>query len=248
MQQHQSTITNISLQDVAIALALTLLAFITRIYGLGTWDIILDEYFTVTDAANRTMTLINPAYYWLVLGSFKLFGVTEWSVRFPSMVLGVISVPVFFITWRNILGRHAALIGSVLIIFSSWHLWHSQYARFYTGVFLFASLAYTFYYSAILSGRRSQLVLSLLCSGVAFLFHATAILVPASIAIFSIAILVYDHPSMRGYSRRIATLYLAVCVLGALAMIPRLWRLSEHWQSMDQILGQVTRHPVAEVD
>jgi len=238
MQHHQSIATSISPQDIAIALGLTLLALITRIYGLGTWAIIQDEYFTVTDAANRTMTLINPAYYWLVLGSFKLFGVSEWSVRFPSMVLGVISVPVFYLTWRNILGRHAALIGSVLIIFSSWHLWHSQYARYYTGVFLFASLAYTFYYGAILSGRRSQLVLSLLCSAAAFLFHATAILVPVSLAVFSVAILLLDRPSTHNYSRNIAKLYLAVCVLGALAMAPVLWQQSQLWQSTGQSWGK----------
>lgn len=131
--------------ELFIILALLVLAAATRIYGLSEWALMADEYYTYFKAYDRINTIINPAYYFLTVVCFEAFGVSEWAARLPAFLFGTLSVPVFYVTWSRVIGRNAAIISAILIILSSWHLWYSQQARFYPGVFIFGSLAFYFF-------------------------------------------------------------------------------------------------------
>lgn len=85
------------------------------------------------------------------------------------MLLGMLSVPVFSVTRRDFIGRNAALVGSLLIIFNAWHLWYSQYSRFYTGAILFGSLSYYLFYQALLRDDLRRLSGVLITVAVGFL-------------------------------------------------------------------------------
>jgi 4-amino-4-deoxy-L-arabinose transferase-like glycosyltransferase len=224
-------------KDLAILVGLILFALVSRGYGLAQWDFVVDEYYTVYEAEQRYKSLTNPAYYALVLGSFKLFGVTEWSARLPAMVLGVLAVPIFYLTWRNVLGRNVALIGALLIIFSSWHLWYSQYSRFYSGVFLFGSLSYFFYYRAIRLDSVRYLLWAMLANVVGFLFHATFILVPVSCAVFSVIVLLWRQSRIQAHSARVAKMHVALVGAAGLIAMPFLWDLGELWYRSEQLWG-----------
>ncbi|QBQ54385.1 glycosyltransferase family 39 protein [Nitrosococcus wardiae] len=238
--------------DWIALLALTFFALVTRSYGLSEWPLVHDEYSTVHAANERYTSLINPAYYTLVVGSFNLFGISEWSARLPAMLLGVLSVPIFYLTWRNVLGRNVALIGALFIIFSSWHLWYSQFSRFYTGVFLFGSLSYYFYYQAIRSDSLRYLVWAILANIAAILFHLTSVMVPASCALFSLIILFSRKGIKAGYSRRIAATHIAICSLAGLISLSFLWQIAvrrmEHaggvtWgDGAGEMILNITRH------
>jgi hypothetical protein len=210
-------------RDFYLSVILLLLAFSSRIYGISDWSFVGDEYPTVRYAAERIYSLINPAYYVLVLGSFGLFGVTEWSARLPAFLLGVASVPVFYLTWRNIVSQNTAFIGALLIIFSGWHLFYSQYSRFYTGVFLFGSLAYFFYYRAVQSDSIKLLFWGVGANLVAILFHITSALIAASFAVFCAIILLIKPNTNPNFSKRIAIIFLAATVIGGLILMPLLW-------------------------
>ncbi len=223
--------------DLAILTALTLIALATRVYGISEWDLVQDEIFTVLHAAERYTSVRNPAYYALVMGSFQLFGVSELSARLPAMLLGTLSVPVFYVTCRSVLGRNVALIGALFIIFSSWHLWYSQFSRFYTGVFLFGSLSYFLYYKAIRLDSPRHLAWAILCNMAGILFHVTSVMVPASCALFSLIVLLSKRAAESGYSRRIARIHLAVCLAGGLIAAPFFWQITEGWHGARQAWG-----------
>lgn len=206
-----------------ITVIFILLGFASRIYGISDWSFIGDEYPTVRYATERIYSLINPAYYVLVLGSFELFGVTEWSARFPAFILGIVSIPVFYLTWRNIVSENVALIGALLIIFSSWHIFYSQFSRFYTGIFLFGSLTYYLYYKAILSDSLKYLCWGMVANIVAILFHLTSILIAASFAFFCIIVLLFKSTIASEYSKRIAVVFLSITAIGGLLLMPLLW-------------------------
>lgn len=242
--------------DLLVLTVLTLLAIATRGYGISDWHIVGDEATTISTAASRYRSLVNPAYYALVLGSFEMLGVSEWSARLPAMLLGILSIPVFYATWKNILGRNAAFIGALLIVLSSWHLWYSQYSRFYTGVFLFGSLSYYLYYQAIRLDSLAYLMWALLANVAGVLFHLTVVMVPASCAVFSFIILLSKRFPDSGYSRRIAAVYLGICSCAGLIGVALLWAVAAERASVgvtwgDTPLGmmlQVTRRvqlPVA---
>ena len=200
-------------------LLLTLLAVVTRVYGIWEWSYDGDEYTTVVNASERARSLINPAYYQLELGSFALFGISEWSARLPATILGIASIPLFYWQWRNVVGRHAALLGGLLIVASSWHLWYSQFARFYSGVFLFASLAWYHWYRAVTLDSVRQLVIALICMLAGCLFHATFVMVPVSCALFAL-LTRFGAVDSSAYSRRIAAIYLMTGIVACLAVSP----------------------------
>lgn len=223
--------------DLLILLVLTFLGLLTRGYGLADWDIIGDEYFTVHFAHERYKSLNNPAYYALVMGSFKLFGMSEWSARLPAMLLGLSAIPVFYLTWRNVIGRNAAIIGAAFIILSSWHLWLSQFSRFYTGVFLFASLSYYFYYQALRLASYRLLALAFAANAIGFLFHVTVAMVPLACGAFSLVVVAFRRRAEPGFSARIATIHLLVLGVAGLAALPLLWSVGSTWSGMGQMWG-----------
>jgi hypothetical protein len=208
---------------VAITIALSIAVIVTRLYGLSLWPIVEDETSTVRYAAVRAHGRVNPAYYILVVAFSRLFGSSEWIARLPAALMGIISVPVFFLTWRTVLGRAAAGMGSLFIIFSSWHLWYSQFARFYGAVFLFGSIAYYLYYQAVRNDDLRYLAGGLVANVVGVFFHLTSVLLFAPCAAFSLTIILVRPATVKEYSRRIAGVHLALCALATLAALPFLW-------------------------
>jgi hypothetical protein len=209
--------------DLVIIAVLTAIALGTRMYGLSQWPATGDELATIQHAANRYDSIVNPAYYTLVLLSFNFFGVSELAARLPATLLAVLSVPLFFVTWRNIIGRNAALVGALLIIFSSWHLFYSQYSRFYSGVFLFGSLSYYLFYQSLRHDDLGRLAGALVAALAGFLFHVTVVMVPAACAAYSLLVVLKGDTAQGGLSLRVAKIYLAICGLGALVAMGVLW-------------------------
>jgi hypothetical protein len=233
---------------VVLLTGLTVVALGSRLYYLGQAPLTGDEVATADFAAERMRSVVNPAYYALTVLSFKLLGVSELSARLPAMLFGVLSVPVFFITWRNLIGRNAALIGSLLIIFSGWHLYYSQFSRFYTGVFLFGSLSYYLFYQALLRDDLRRLAGALIAATVGFLFHATVVMVPVACAAYAVlVVLSRGSAAPAGLSRRVAITYLAFCVLSALATGAILWNIWHGRQSYGVTWGDSPRQMLLQI-
>ena len=129
----------LSAADWAIAGALVLAGLLTRLYGLGAWDFVVDEYYTIYEAPERTRSLYSPAYYVLATASFKMLGVNEWSARLPAMVLGVIALPVFFLTWRTVVSVSSEPLPTIPFSLSIPHWSHvhkfSNSSRFPSGIY-----------------------------------------------------------------------------------------------------------------
>ncbi|MCF6324164.1 MAG: glycosyltransferase family 39 protein [Gammaproteobacteria bacterium] len=220
-----------------VAFGLLLLAFLSRFYGVWEWHITGDEYFTAFHSHERYTSFVNQAYYALVVATYSIFGHDEWLSRLPALIIGVVSIPVLYITWSRVIGRNAALFAALILIFSAWHLWFSQYARFYIGVFLFSSLAYYFFYSAVIKNKVLYLVLALACSLIAIMFHATAILVPVSCAVAYLGMFVLSKKSENNGSR-IIKIYLGVCVLIAIpALLFFMDQVLTRWLALEQTWG-----------
>ena len=71
--------------------------------------------------------------YWMIIASFKLFGVTEWSARLPSAISGVLTVAAVFVVGRKVEvvedGEHKLqgyAFGALLRPQRPWESWFSQ--------------------------------------------------------------------------------------------------------------------------
>lgn len=56
-----------------------------------------------------------PMYYWLVAGSFKLFGINEFSARFPSALLGVACVVYVYFAGSRLFNQRAGMAGALVL-------------------------------------------------------------------------------------------------------------------------------------
>lgn len=71
----------------------------------------------------------NPLLIYSLVPSIALFGLNEFSVRFTTALAGMLSIPAFFFLIKTLLRKTSiALIGSILLAVSPWHIFYSRYA------------------------------------------------------------------------------------------------------------------------
>ncbi len=56
-----------------------------------------------------------PMYYWLVAASYKVFGISEFSARFPSAFLGVLCTLVVYFAGRRLFNERAGIVGALVL-------------------------------------------------------------------------------------------------------------------------------------
>lgn len=220
-------------------LAILLAAVVTRYFGLGDWAFEGDEYFTAFDAHNRYKSLTsNPVYYALVVASYDLFGMSEWSARFPAFIFGVAGILVFFHYGRALFGRYESWFGAGLILISSWHLWYSQSARFYSGVFLFGFLSFLLFHEALVRRSVMLLLMAFVANSVVVLMHQSAVLVPITCAVFGLVVVMRHATGQAGqYDNRLAAVYVAVLGILALLATPYLIGRALSWSGKGEAWG-----------
>jgi 4-amino-4-deoxy-L-arabinose transferase-like glycosyltransferase len=121
-----------------------------RFYRLGYQSLWNDEIVTWISAQGSAWHVITqreensnipPLYYLVASASLALrsrLGV-EAALRVPSVLVGVFSIPLLFLVVRTWLDERVALLASVAMTISPFHIWYSQEARPYA-LLLFLSL------------------------------------------------------------------------------------------------------------
>lgn len=120
------------------------LAFALRTHRLAGQSIWYDEGLSVYYARRplpELLALVSgsdhpPLYFlllhfWLRLAAFGQPAI-EYLVRYPSVIFGVLLVPLVYVLGSQLLSRQAGLLAAVLIAISPFHVWYSQETRMYT--------------------------------------------------------------------------------------------------------------------
>src|SRR3989344_1694944 len=72
----------------------------------------------------------HPPLYYLIINQWtKLFGYSEVSLRFPSILFGVASVFMVYLIGKEFLDKKVGLIASLFLAMSGLHIYYSQEAR-----------------------------------------------------------------------------------------------------------------------
>lgn len=143
--------------------AIILLALLLRVYTLGDESLWLDEVFSV-NSANKSITSIiehesswtavSPPFYYIILHFWmKLFGYSEFSIRFPSVIFGVASIYVIYRVGKLIYSEEVGIICAFLLSISFFHIRYSQEARFYA-LLTFLILLSNFYFVRLLKEKN----------------------------------------------------------------------------------------------
>lgn len=152
-------------------LCIILLAFILRMYrisdvppalsldevsiGYNAYAILktgADEYGTKSPLLLRAYDDWRPAFYvYLVVPSIKLFGLTPFGVRLPSVLLGTLTVFLTYFLVQELfrssrLTSYISLVTSLLLAISPWHIYLSRLSHEVNfGLFLIVLAVYSFF-------------------------------------------------------------------------------------------------------
>jgi len=148
-----------------IFLLILLWAAVLRFYGLDRLGLWADELWVVMDSSQgsfldmlRTVHERDnhpPGYYILIRFAQYFFGNSDFAIRFPSAVAGILLVAATFITGRKHLSPEAALIAATLVAGSYQAVYFSQEARPNIFVALFSLFLLHYFRALVIEKDRT---------------------------------------------------------------------------------------------
>ena len=122
-----------------------------------------------------------------------ILGLNEWGVRMPNVLFGMITLVSFYYLIRELFGKKLALISSVFLTVSPWHLMYSRQANDSGMLSPFLILGTLFFIKGMKDYRR--LILSAVLFSVGIYSYATAtLLIPLYVLVL---ILIYRRKVFR---------------------------------------------------
>ena len=145
-----------------LCLSMALVFLLLRLYNLGYHDFWYDEIGTI-GYARYPWGNWNAPFYWILLHFWiRVFGLSEFTLRFPSAIFSFFSVVLTYFLGRNLFNKKVGLIASIFIGLSPFHLWYAQEARDYSMVLFFGTLSSYLFLKAIKEkGPKTWLFFSL---------------------------------------------------------------------------------------
>jgi 4-amino-4-deoxy-L-arabinose transferase-like glycosyltransferase len=123
---------------------LVLLAFALRVLRLDFqalwWDEGWTVYFATADVpamVARTAVDIHPPLYYLILHLWtSITGVSAFSVRLFSVMVGTLAIPLVFVVGRRLFGGQSGILAALVMTLAPFDVYYSQEARMYSLVAL----------------------------------------------------------------------------------------------------------------
>ncbi len=160
----KGSLSKININSGTVVLSAILLSgLFLRLHNLGGQSLWLDEVLSVK-YANLNMSQIfllhdtsPPIYYILLHWWTHLFGISEASVRFPSVICGFLSILMMYKIGKRLFDANTGQIGALLMAFSVFHIQYSQEARTYSLSVLLTILS-MYYFIKLLDGMNGRVL------------------------------------------------------------------------------------------
>jgi 4-amino-4-deoxy-L-arabinose transferase-like glycosyltransferase len=157
---------------VILLLLIVAMALGLRLYGLGEFPpgchvdeaengllaqrVLKGGWFPVyTEVGNGKATL----HFYLIALAFRLLGVSTWSIRVVSAVVGGLTVIPLFLLARAAFGPGAGLASAFVLAVSRWHITFSRIGYDAVLAIFFAVLLFLFLFLALETGKRRYFLL-----------------------------------------------------------------------------------------
>lgn len=203
--------------SLAVLALLVVAGGFLRRYHLGYQSLWFDEADIVQRASHNLGSLLptlfrpgenGPLYtlflhYWI-----GIFGAGEVSVRFPSFLLGTLSIPALYALGRKLGGPLLGLIAAFLLTISPYHIWYSQESKMYAMVMLLTILSVTIFLYALDSNSKWLWAAYVVTTTLGLYVHLAAVLILAAEIIAGIVIWRRANLSRRSMAISFAALVL----------------------------------------
>lgn len=166
--------------SIALLLFLIFCGFILRFYHLGAQSFWTDEAISANAAIamlkQGTPTFPSGVIYmrailntFLISLSFIIFGVSEFSARFPSVIFGTLTIPLVYLLGTRLENRKIGLIAALFVTFSVMEIAWSRQARMYQQLQFFYLASLYFFYEFNFNDNKSKRNLNLALTTIFFI-------------------------------------------------------------------------------
>jgi mannosyltransferase len=180
-----------------ILLIILLAGFLLRLYQLGGESLWHDEAGAIRTASMSIEQIVaqsssndpHPPFYYFILHYWAAFlGNSEISIRLLSLIFGLLSIAMIYIVGKLLFDRSAALIASLFLSLSQFHIYYSQEARMYSLINLL-SLCSMVSFLLLLRTKKSLRIACYLLSNILLLYtHNVGFLIIAAQNIFMLTL------------------------------------------------------------
>src|SRR3989344_2496279 len=127
-----------------------------------------------------------PVYIYLIVPLIPVFGLTKFTVRFPSFFFSILTIPLIYLLIRKIAPQRNAeglgLITSILLALSPWHILFGR-TNFECNVALFFFLAGIYFFYDGLKAPKKLLLSAFFLALAIPSYHAQRIVTPIMVVI-----------------------------------------------------------------
>lgn len=130
-------------------------------------------------------------YTWLVAQSFKIFGISEWAGRLPSVFFGILLLPLLYlITLKITKSRLISLLVLVLLVFDNSLIWSSRVCRMYSMLVFFSTFSTYLIYLGFEQRLKFKyynyllLAIGLALLGFSYLIHEVALIIGLGFTVY----------------------------------------------------------------
>jgi hypothetical protein len=204
-----------------LVVALLILAVALRFYRLGAWSFEATEIFTLRDSISLRPSNPRPLLYFLNYHVVRPFlPLDEFGLRLLPAIFGMMAIPAFYLIGRRLVGTRAALFGTLLLTVSALHVFYSQFARYWSLVFLLSAV----YPFALYLGLRERswrwLAFGLVTGFLAVLAHPVSVLLLGGLGLWMVATYMRRDQLAQFWSQRnIRWAVLLLVLVGALITV-----------------------------
>jgi uncharacterized membrane protein len=116
-----------------------------------------------------------------------LLPLDEFGLRLLPAIFGVLAIPVFYLVARRLVGTRAALFGALLLTVNPLHVYYSQFARYWSLVFLLSAVYPYALYIGLRERNRRALALGLVTGVLASLAHPSSVILVGGLGVWFLA-------------------------------------------------------------
>jgi hypothetical protein len=167
--------------------------------------------------------------------SQALFGRSEWTLRLPALILGILGLYALWLLTRDILSSKLALIPPLLLCLSPVHIACSTTGRGYSGMIFFTIVATYLYLRILRSPNRRDATLYVLANVLGIYFHLYAgfvTLVQGMCWLYRLnvkhAVSAFVHRRIWPELRLYITCFAAILLLSEILYLPALRGIAAH--------------------